>query len=191
MQHLTILGSETEIERVCREKDLQPGAMLTADHLEIEAYPEPFTAVHGLRSVAARWRAGERVPENVMERFRKYLATHCEENWEDPNIFALIVALRLLPEACMEKAVQRAIELNDPATTAALLQYQHENFPKEQRNGPMKENELRTNTFKRGEQKCGDGMIAACFKRMHRSGWLAQVWAVMRGKIGHLRDARI
>lgn len=128
IRYLAILGSKAKVQTVCEADDLLPDAMLMADHLEIEEYPEPFTAVHGLRSVAARWKAGEKVPEAVMERFRKYLANHCDENWVDPNIFALIVALRLLPKKSMEKAIRRAVELNDPATTAALLQYQHEMF---------------------------------------------------------------
>ena len=132
IRYLAILGSKAMVPTVCEADDLQPDAMLMADHLEIEDYPEPFTALHGLRSVAARWRAGERVPDTVMERFRKYLTTHYKDHWEDPNIFSLIVALRLLPKKSMERATRRAIELNDPATTAALLQYQHEMFSQEQ-----------------------------------------------------------
>ena len=140
VRHLTILGSETRIAHVCRENDLQPDAMLTADHLEIADYPEPFTAVHGLRSVVARWMAGERVPEEVVERFREYLAGHCLAYLEDPQVFPLMMAWKAIPSEKIEAAVQRVVDLDDPATTAALLQYQHENFPKNEGRG-REENE--------------------------------------------------
>lgn len=133
-RHLTILGSKTKMMRVCSAGELQPDAMLTADHLEIEDYPEPFTAVHGLRSVVARWMAGEKMPEEVVERFRAYLAGHCLAYLEDPQVFSLMMAWKAIPSEKIETALRRAVDLNDPAVTAALLQYQHENFPKKQRN---------------------------------------------------------
>ncbi len=129
VRHLTILGSGAEIEPVCSPDNLLPDARLTADALEIEDYPQPFTAVHGLRSAAARYLAGETVPETAMERFRTYLAEHYRQHWDEPNIFALALALEVLPEESMKEAVQKATELNNAAVTAALLQYQHERFP--------------------------------------------------------------
>ncbi len=132
VRHLVLRGSETAVGRVCHAEDLQPDAMLTADGLEIEDYPEPFSAVHGLRSAAARYLAGETVPEAVMERFRTYLAKHYRQHWDEPNIFALTVALKVLPKESMKEAIRRATELNNPAVTAALLQDQHERFPQGQ-----------------------------------------------------------
>ena len=132
VRHVSILGSKVEMGPFCGEKDLQPDAMLTADSLEIKDYPAPFRAIHGLRSYAARWAAGEEMPETVHKRFRGYLKRNYLKNWEEPQIFALIVTLKLLPLTAMDVAIQKAAEMQNPAISAALLQYQHERFSQEQ-----------------------------------------------------------
>lgn len=132
LHHLTILGSEIDADDLCYETDLQPDTMLTADNMEIKDYPKPFQAIHGLRSIAARRAAGETVPEAVQKQFRKYLARNYKKHLDEPQIFSLILELKILPVSGIEAAVQKAAELKDPAITAALLQYQHEMFSQEQ-----------------------------------------------------------
>ncbi len=132
LHHLTILGSEINADDLCWEMDLQPDAMLTADNLEIKDYPNPFQAIHGLRSYAARRAAGEAVPKAVQRRFRKYLARNYQKHWDEPQIFALTLELKTLPISGIEAALQKASELKNPSITAALLQYQHEVFSQEQ-----------------------------------------------------------
>ena len=132
VHHLTVMGKDTELQKIYNEEDLQADAMLTADDMEIDAYPAPFQAIHGLRSFAVRHAAGEDIPAAVEEAFHQYLARHFLRYLDEPEIFALVLDWKVIDLKRMEGALRKAGERNNPAVVAALLQYQHEIYAQTQ-----------------------------------------------------------
>lgn len=132
VHHLTILAQDTELQEICKEEDLQADAMLTADDMELEGYPRPFQAIHGLLSFAVRHASGEDIPVEVEAVFRKYLGRHYLRYLDEPEIFALVLDWKVIDLQRMEGALRKAGERNNPAVVAALLQYQHEIYSQTQ-----------------------------------------------------------